>query len=85
MKAIEYVQSGKAVDKVILLVIYPQGICYLKVGVKDVPEIVSQTIQENRLVDHLLYKDEKTGERIVQESEIPFIKIKSESCWITTV
>jgi len=57
-----------------IVVIYPQGICYLKVGVKDVPEIISQTIQENRLVEHLLYRDEKTGERIVQESEIPFYK-----------
>jgi NADP-reducing hydrogenase subunit HndC len=57
-----------------IVVIYPQEICYLKVGVKDVPEIISQTIQENRLVEHLLYKDEKTGERVVHESDIPFYK-----------
>jgi NADH:ubiquinone oxidoreductase subunit F (NADH-binding)/(2Fe-2S) ferredoxin/Pyruvate/2-oxoacid:ferredoxin oxidoreductase delta subunit len=57
-----------------IVVIFPQEICYLGVSSKDVPEILSQTIVENKLVDRLLYKDVKTGQRIVYDSEIPFYK-----------
>jgi NADH:ubiquinone oxidoreductase subunit F (NADH-binding)/(2Fe-2S) ferredoxin/Pyruvate/2-oxoacid:ferredoxin oxidoreductase delta subunit len=57
-----------------VVVIFPQEICYLKVGVKDAPEIISQTIQQNQLVERLLYKDTQTGERVAYENEIPFYK-----------
>ena len=57
-----------------LLVIYPEEICYLQVKPEDVPEIVSQTIIENKVVDRLLYVDPVSGEKIVRESEIPFYK-----------
>jgi NADH-quinone oxidoreductase subunit F len=57
-----------------IVVIFPQEICYLGVNSKDVPEVLSQTIVENRLVDRLLYEDIKTGEHIVYDSEIPFYK-----------
>ena len=57
-----------------LVVIYPKEICYAKVKVSDVPEIVSQTIVDDKVVDRLLYVDPMTGERIVRESEIPFYK-----------
>ncbi|MFC1932791.1 NADH-ubiquinone oxidoreductase-F iron-sulfur binding region domain-containing protein [Chloroflexota bacterium] len=57
-----------------LVVIYPEETCYLQVKPEDVPEIVSQTIVENKVVDRLLYTDPSTGEKIVHESEIPFYK-----------
>ena len=57
-----------------IVVIFPQETCYLGVSSKDVPEVLSQTIVENRLVDRLLYQDAKTGQRIVYDSEIPFYK-----------
>jgi len=57
-----------------IVVIFPQEICYLGVSSKDIPEVLSQTIVENRLVDRLLYKDIKTGQSIAYESEIPFYK-----------
>ncbi|HIJ56901.1 MAG TPA: 4Fe-4S binding protein [Deltaproteobacteria bacterium] len=57
-----------------VVVIYPEEICYLQVGPDDVPEIVSQTIKEKKVVNRLLYVDPTTGEKATQESEIPFYK-----------
>ena len=54
--------------------IYPEGICYLQVKPEDAPEIVSQTIAKNKVIDRLLYTDPNTGEKAVHESEIPFYK-----------
>ena len=57
-----------------VLVIYPEEICYLQVKPEDVPEIVSQTIKEKKVVDRLLYADPTTGEKATHESDIPFYK-----------
>ncbi|MFP3975270.1 MAG: NADH-ubiquinone oxidoreductase-F iron-sulfur binding region domain-containing protein [Dehalococcoidia bacterium] len=54
-----------------LVVIFPEEICYLKVKPDDVPEIVSTTLQEGKVVDRLLY-EKSDGEKVVHESEIPF-------------
>jgi (2Fe-2S) ferredoxin len=57
-----------------VVVIYPEEICYLEVKPEDVPEIVSQTIQEKKIVDRLVYVDPTTGEKATHESDIPFYK-----------
>jgi NADH:ubiquinone oxidoreductase subunit F (NADH-binding)/(2Fe-2S) ferredoxin len=57
-----------------VVVIYPEEICYLQVKPEDVPEIVSQTIRERKVVDRLLYVDPTTGEKATHESDIPFYK-----------
>jgi NADH-quinone oxidoreductase subunit F len=57
-----------------VVVIYPEEICYLQVTPEDIPEIVSQTIKEKKIVDRLLYVDPTTGERVTHESDIPFYK-----------
>ncbi len=57
-----------------ILVIYPEEICYVQVKPEDVPEIVSQTIMEKKVVDRLLYVDPTTGEKATRESDIPFYK-----------
>jgi NADH:ubiquinone oxidoreductase subunit F (NADH-binding)/(2Fe-2S) ferredoxin/formate hydrogenlyase subunit 6/NADH:ubiquinone oxidoreductase subunit I len=57
-----------------IVVIFPQEICYLRVQVQDVGEIVAQTLVEDKLVERLLYKNVDTGEYIVHENEIPFYK-----------
>ena len=57
-----------------IVVIYPEEICYLQVKPEDVPEIVSQTIKEKKVVDRLLYVDPTTGEKATHESDIPFYK-----------
>lgn len=59
-----------------LVVIFPEEICYLGVKPDDVPEIVSTTLVEKKLVDRLLYVD-GSGQRIAHEGEIPFYKHQS--------
>jgi len=57
-----------------IVVIHPEGICYLQVEPKDVPEIISQTVREKKIIERLLYTDPATNEKVVYESEIPFYK-----------
>ncbi len=57
-----------------VVVIYPDEICYLQVTPEDVPEIVSQTLREGKVVDRLVYADPTTGEKAIHESDIPFYK-----------
>ena len=57
-----------------VVVIYPEEICYLQVTAEDVPEIVSQTIKEKKVVDRLLFIDPVTGEKAIRESDISFYK-----------
>jgi len=57
-----------------IVVIYPEEICYLQVQPEDVPEIISQTIKEKKVIDRLLYADPTTGEKVTYEPEIPFYK-----------
>ncbi len=61
-------------EKGTIVVIYPQGIYYVQVKPEDVPEIVSKTIAERKVIDRLLYTDPITGKRALYESEIPFYK-----------
>ena len=57
-----------------VVVIYPEGICYLQVTPADVPEIVATTIREKKVVERLLYVDPATGNVAVREDDIPFYK-----------
>jgi NADP-reducing hydrogenase subunit HndC len=55
-----------------MVVIYPEEICYLGVTPKDAPDIVSQTVLGNKVIDRLIYADPDTGEKAAHQSEIPF-------------
>ena len=57
-----------------LVVIRPQGILYAHVKVKDVPEIVAETIVGGRIVERLLYADPQSGAKIEHEHDVPFYK-----------
>src|SRR4030043_404558 len=59
-----------------IVVVYPQGVCYLRVQPEDVTEIVSRSI-EGQIVDRLLYVDPVTGEKIAHELDIPFYKYQN--------
>ena len=48
-----------------LMTVKPQGIFYQRIQVKDVPEIVEETLVHGRVVDRLLYQDLQTGEKVV--------------------
>ena len=57
-----------------IIVIHPEKICYFQIKSEDVPEIITQTIMENKVIERLLYNDPATNEKIIHESEIPFYK-----------
>ena len=57
-----------------IMVIYPEGICYLQVKPEDIPEIISQTLMEKKIVERLVYVDPTTGEKVTHEDDIPFYK-----------
>jgi len=57
-----------------IIVIHPEKICYLQIDPKDIPEIISQTIKEKKVIERLLYTDPSTNEKIIHEFEIPFYK-----------
>jgi NADH-quinone oxidoreductase subunit F len=60
-------------EKGTIVIILPDGICYLHVKPDDVSEIVQKTLIEKKTVDQLLYKD-ADGQKIMYEGEIPFYK-----------
>jgi NADH-quinone oxidoreductase subunit F len=57
-----------------IIVIHPEKICYFQIKPEDIPEIISQTIVEKKVIERLLYNDPATNEKIIHESEIPFYK-----------
>jgi len=57
-----------------LVVIKPQNIFYQRVGVQDVPEIISETVVKGNIIDRLLYTDPNTSKKIIYEPEVPFYK-----------
>jgi len=57
-----------------IVVVDPEKICYLQVTPEDVPELISTTLKENKVVDRLIYTDPTTGEKTAHEPEIPFYK-----------
>jgi NADH-quinone oxidoreductase subunit F len=58
-----------------IVVIDPEDVCYLRVTPGDVPDIVSQTIRGNEVVDRLLYVDSNDDDKkIVHAADIPFYK-----------
>jgi NADH:ubiquinone oxidoreductase subunit F (NADH-binding)/(2Fe-2S) ferredoxin/NAD-dependent dihydropyrimidine dehydrogenase PreA subunit len=59
------------------IVIYPEEIYYFQVKASDVPEIVSKTLINNKIVERLLYTDPVTGKRARYLSEVPFYKYQN--------
>jgi NADH-quinone oxidoreductase subunit F len=55
-----------------LVVLRPQGILYLRVTPKDVPEIVEKSVKQGVVIDRLIYKDVNTKETIAKYDTIPF-------------
>ncbi|MEK7812672.1 MAG: NADH-ubiquinone oxidoreductase-F iron-sulfur binding region domain-containing protein, partial [Candidatus Desantisbacteria bacterium] len=55
-----------------IVIIYPERIFYQQVGMEDVDEIISQTIEAGRVVERLLYTDPFTNKRISYDYDVPF-------------
>ena len=59
-----------------LVVIKPQEIFYQRVRVKDVPEIITETVGKGNPIQRLLYTDRESGKKISFENEVPFYKLQ---------
>ncbi|KUJ95189.1 MAG: NADH dehydrogenase (Quinone) [Desulfonauticus sp. 38_4375] len=55
-----------------LVILYPEGIYYQQVKLKDVEEIVEKTVKQGELINNLLYKDPLQKEKVSKAEEIPF-------------
>ena len=60
-----------------IVTIQPQGIFYQRVQEKDVPAILSETVENGKIIDRLLYKDSTTDQKLSSEKDIPFYKAQS--------
>jgi len=66
-------------EKEPIVLILPEETCYVEVKPEDVPEIVSTTLAEGKIVDRLLYQDPATGQKVTKESEIPFYQSQNRA------
>ena len=57
-----------------IVIIYPENIFYHNVKPEDAEEIISETILDKKILDHLLYIDLETGKKIINEKNVPFYK-----------
>jgi len=57
-----------------IALIYPQEIFYQRLSIDDIPEIIEETIINNKTVDRLLYTDDEAGQLVETEGEVPFYK-----------
>jgi len=60
-----------------IVTIQPQGIFYQRVQEKDVPLILSETVEKGKILEHLLYEDAITKRKVTSEKEIPFYKAQN--------
>ncbi len=57
-----------------IVVIDPANTLYCRVTPEDVPEIISQTVRGDEVIDRLLYVDPISGQKVTRESDIPFYR-----------
>lgn len=60
-----------------IIAVHPGDVFYCLVEKEDIKEIVEKHLKEGIVVDRLLYKDEQTGERIKQRSDIHFFQAQN--------
>jgi len=56
------------------VVVYPEGVVYCRVGVKDVPELVETHLLKGRVVERLLYREETTPKQVQTYPEFDYFK-----------
>jgi len=60
-----------------LVVVQPSGVFYQRVGVKDVPEILNETVVKGNTIQRMLYTDRASGQKITKEHDVPFYKLQN--------
>ncbi|MBN1828690.1 MAG: FAD-dependent oxidoreductase [Deltaproteobacteria bacterium] len=59
-----------------ILVVYPEGIIYMQVGTKDIPELVEEHFIKGRPVERLMFKEPITDEALPTMQDIPFFAMQ---------
>lgn len=62
-----------------LMVIEPGNTFYCHVKPEDVAEIVSETLEQDKIIERLLYTDPVSGKKIACERDIPFYKAQDRT------
>lgn len=62
-----------------VIIIDPQDIFYQQFSPQDVPEIVSETLLNHRVVERLTYPHPLTGQKIAYTSQIPFYQGQTQN------
>ncbi|MFH1768268.1 MAG: NADH-ubiquinone oxidoreductase-F iron-sulfur binding region domain-containing protein [Candidatus Omnitrophota bacterium] len=62
-----------------LLVIEPENIFYCHVKPEDVAEIVARSLENDDVIERLLYSDPASGKKITREADIPFYKLQDRT------
>ncbi len=57
-----------------LVTIHPQNIFYQKVKPEDVPIIISETVENGRKVEHLLFEEPDAHRKITSAGDLPFYR-----------
>jgi len=57
-----------------LVIVYPEGVFYVRVQVSDVPELVDSHLYKGRVVERLLYREPKSHEKVPNYNDIDFYK-----------
>jgi NADH:ubiquinone oxidoreductase subunit F (NADH-binding)/(2Fe-2S) ferredoxin/Pyruvate/2-oxoacid:ferredoxin oxidoreductase delta subunit len=57
-----------------IVTIQPQGIFYQRVQERDVPLIISETLEKGKVLEHLLYEDADKKRKVTSEKDILFYK-----------
>ena len=57
-----------------IVVIQPEGIFYQRIQLEDIPEVMSETVIQKKIIPRLLYVEPRTKKEIVLEREVPFYK-----------
>jgi NADH:ubiquinone oxidoreductase subunit F (NADH-binding)/(2Fe-2S) ferredoxin len=57
-----------------IVVIQPDGIFYQRIQLDDIPEVMSETVLQKKIIPRLLYVEPRTKKEIVLEREVPFYK-----------
>ncbi len=57
-----------------IMVIDPANILYCHISADDMPEIVAKTIENDEVIERLLYTDPISGATVVKESQVPFYR-----------
>jgi len=57
-----------------LVIVYPEGVFYVRVKEEDVTDIVEDHLYKGRIVERLLYKEPVSLEKVPNYSDIPFYK-----------